>query len=512
MEHAGKHDKNTIKYCKVLLINPPLTLKKGYVSWFGFYVPLGLAYIAGVLLKEEYTVEILDCLMEGKDIREKAPHDMVRIGLSMEQIKEMIIKKKPTIVGINNNFYSYGNDPVKIAEFIRSCLPQTYIIMGGAGTPKLNELLSTNVIDVLVNGEAEYTFRDLVHHISRGHIEEARKVKGTTWQLHNKIITNPPPELITDLDSIPFPAYHLFPMEKYIWQKQGNFAASMRWPIGHMITSRGCIYNCIFCSTTKYFMKYRARSIENVIDEIKLLIARYHIKEFHFHDDCFLSDSNRVRNFCNKIIEEKMDIKWHVSQGINSIMLDEDLLELMHKSGLYRIGFPIESGCPETLKYIRKPVDLEKVQKLIKKCNYLGIYLLGNFIIGFPEETKEQIEQTVNFLVHSGLDYVNIPILQPFPNADIYAVFEQLGILQEGLKPESTFFHSEYNTVHMTANELNSIRTKALRRFAIQRIVRMMSPYGIKRYLLPKLRSKENITYFVRIVLKVLQGATPHHD
>lgn len=491
---------------EILLLHPPITLKEEDVPTFGFYPPLGLGYVASVLLKEGYPVGIVDCLVEGKDTIEDEENGMVRVGLSKKEIESILARKKPKIVGIAGTFSSFSDDGIRLARIVRESLPKSFIIIGGAGTTEVKQLLATDVIDVLISGEAEYIFRDVVDSLSKGDMETAYKIKGTSWKVAEKIVTNPSREVTKDLDSIPFPAYHLLPMEKYLWQKHANFAAAMRWPIAHMITSRGCIYNCIFCSTTKYFAKFRARSVENVLAEMKLLMTMYGIREFHFHDDFFMSDVKRVRHLCEKIIEEKMDIRWQVSQGINSVQLDEELLELMYNSGMYRVGFPIDSGCPEMLKYMRKPINLDKVNRLIKKCNELGLYVFGNFVIGFPEETKEQIEQTTQFIMASGLDYAKISILQPHPGTDIYGVFERLGLLPEGLKHGSTYFHTEYNTVHLRAEELNAIRVEALKRCGRHRLRRMLSPSGIKKYIFPKFRSMESAVYFMRMGFEVLKG------
>ena len=495
--------------CSVLLLYPPIVLKKEDVPTFGFFPPLGLGYVASVLLQEGYHVEIIDCLVQGKDIIENLDNGMVRIGLSKKEIEQLLLEKKPRIVGIAGSFSSFSSDGLRLAKIVREALPDCFLVIGGPGTAEPKEIektLSQRIVDVVIKGEAEYIFKDIVHCISQEKIEEAKKISGTFWLSNNKLTKNPAREVTKNLDIIPFPAYHLLPMEKYIWQKHANFAAAMRWPIAHMVTSRGCIYNCIFCSTTRYFQKFRARSVENVIQEMKLLIHDYGIREFHFHDDYFMSDAKRVRKLCEKIIEENIDICWQVSQGINTVQLDEALLELMHKSGMYRVGFPIESGSPETLKYMRKPLDLKKVQKLIQKCNTLGIYVFGCFVMGFPKETKEQLEQTTNFIINSSLDYAKISILQPHPGTDIYGVFEQLGLLEEGLKHGSTYFHTEYDIAHFKAADLNTIRKETLDTFARQRIIRMLSLKGIQRYVLPKLYSMESARYFVRMGWNALKG------
>ncbi len=498
------------KDCKVLLLHPPITLKKNDVPTFGFYPPLGLGYIASVLLKEEVDVEILDILVDGKDHVEEVGNGMVRLGLPKEKITEMLLAKKPKIVGLTNSFFSFSDDSGRLAHIVREALPDAFIVIGGAATTEVKRMLSNKVIDCVIVGEAEYIFRDVVVCVSAGDIEKAQKIPGTIWQVGEKVITNPARELIQDLDSIPFPAYHLLSMEKYIWQKQANYLACMRWPVAHMVTSRGCVYNCIFCSTTRYFQKFRARSVENVIEEMKLLIKDYGMREFHFHDDYFMSSKKRIEKFCTMILDQNMDIRWQVSQGINIPYVDEELLELMQKSGMYRVGFPIESGCPETLRYMRKPMNLDKALRLIKKCNDLGLYTFGCFLIGFPEETREQIQQTNDFIMNSGLDYPKISIVQPHHGTDLFSVYEQLGLLDENtgrIKHGSTYFHTEYNTKYLKAVELNAIRIQALKQYGKHRIRQMITPTGFKRFILPKLKTLEGAKYFFRMGYHFVRGS-----
>jgi anaerobic magnesium-protoporphyrin IX monomethyl ester cyclase len=381
------------------------------------------------------------------------------------------------------------------------------VIMGGAhATMEYRSILQSSAVDGVVIGEGEYVFRDIVRAVAEGLVDKANKIPGTVWKVGERMINNGYPGPISDINGIPLPAYGLLPMERYIWQSNANFAASMRWPIGHMLTSRGCLYNCRFCSSKKRYKKFRNRNVDSIIEEIELLIRSYHIREFHFHDDCFMSDPKQIREICSAIIRKKIDIKWQVSQGINSVRLDEDLLELMYQSGMYRVGFPIESGCDEILRFIRKPINLNKTLKLIEKCNYLGIYTFGCFMIGFPDENREKIDRTIHFLLDSGLDYVKISIVQPIPGSELYSDFKEAGLLKGGIQAGSTYFNTEYDTLHLTKEELNGLRAVTVRRFARKRMTRMLKPSGLKRFLLPKIKSKESLIYFLRMAWHALRG------
>jgi anaerobic magnesium-protoporphyrin IX monomethyl ester cyclase len=490
----------------VLLLQPPITIKKADAHQFGCYPPLGLAYLAAELERSGITVRIRDLLVEGATAHVPLDGALVRIGLDDAAIRAVLLESRPDIVGIANTFTAFGEDALHLARLVRQVLPQALIAMGGAQATVVGPgIFGEAPVDVVVRGEGEFVFRDLVRLVRAGRPEEARQLVGTIWNTPPGVTDNGYGGPIMDLDSLPLPAYHLLPMEKYLWQKHANFAVSKRWPIGHMITTRGCLYNCIFCSTTKLYKKFRPRSVGNILEEMLLLKNRYGVREYHFHDDSFFSDPKRVRILCERILEHGLDIRWQVSQGINSVRLDEDMLELMHRSGMYRVGFPIESGDPAVLKFIRKPVRLEKIQRLVKKCNELGIYTFGCFMIGFPEETLEQIEHTVTFMLDSGLDYAKISIVQPLAGSDLYGVFQRHGLVDVP-RHGSTYWHTEYDTLYLTADQLNSLRATAAQGFARRRLRRMLTPAGIRRYLLPKLRSWEDIRYFFRVLWLALRG------
>ncbi|MBI4595314.1 MAG: radical SAM protein [Candidatus Tectomicrobia bacterium] len=492
---------------KILLLNPPLTIKCEDYKAFGLFPPLGLAYLAGVLIEHGYEVEIRDLMAEGAPQPEKIEDGMIRLGPRQGEIEKLVRNFSPKIVGISNTFTSFSSDAVWLARTIRESLPEALVVMGGAhASMEPRAILAGGAVDVVVIGEGEFIFLELVEAVFGGHLEKARRIGGTIWAVEGEIIDNGWQEPIADLDSIPFPAYQLLPMEHYIWQKKANFATVMRRPVGHIITSRGCRYNCIFCSTTKYFKSFRPRSPENVVREIKLLIHDYGIREMHFHDDSIMSDPKYVRDLCQAILKEGLDICWQVSQGINSALLDDDLLELMHRSGMYRVGFPIESGSPEILRFVRKKIQLDKVKNLIRKCNSLGIYCFGCFMIGFPEETKDQIEQTRDFIMDSGLDYAKISITQPLAGSELYEIYKTLGCCQGVNETGSTYFHTSYDTVNFKAAELNEIRQKMLRSFAWQRLKRILGWRGFARYIVPKVRSREHLLYFLKVSWLALRG------
>ena len=492
---------------RVLLIQPPITIKKKDADSFGCYPPLGLGYIASVLEQDNHDVAIMDCQGDGGDVRTSQRGELVRIGMTDEDIVSRIEAFTPDVVGVGSMFTAFAEDSLRLARLVRSILPSVLLVMGGAhATAAFEDVLGEGACDVVVLGEGEFIMQDLVATYTAGDTASMRKIEGTVWRTKEGLVNNGYPGPIKDIDSLPFPAYHLMSMERYLWQRQANFSVSRRWPIAHMITTRGCLYNCIFCSTKRHYKKFRARRPESIIGEMQFLIDRYGVKEFHFHDDSFMSKASRVFTLCEMMINRKLDVYWQVSQGINSVGLNEGLLELMRDAGMYRVGFPIESGNPDVLRFIRKPVRLEHVKGLIAKCNELGIYSFGCFMIGFPYETREQIESTVRFILDSGLDYAKVSIVQPLAGSELYDVYRKFGLVGDIPRHGSTYFHTEYDTVHLSAMELNEMRSRLMRGFAVRRIRRSLTPSGMKRFLLPKLHTVEDFIYFCRMAWLALRG------
>ncbi|WP_347273855.1 radical SAM protein [Candidatus Kuenenia sp.] len=236
------------------------------------------------------------------------------------------------------------------------------------------------------------------------------------------------------------------------------------------------------------------------IDEIEFLIKNYGVKEIHFHDDSFLVDPERVNSICKGLIERKIIISWQVSQGVRVLGIKPGMLEMMQKSGMYRVGFPIETASLRTQKFIRKRINLDKALNIIGECNRLGIYTFANFIIGFPYETKEDIEQTSEFIFKSTPDFVKLLICQPLAGSDLYPIYIKEGLLKEDMLSSSGYEKTQYDTLNFTAKELNKMRIEITRKFQKIKLRQLLSINGFKRLILPKVNSIDKICYFFRLI------------
>lgn len=485
------------KCTKILLINPPLT---GDLS-AGIYTvktPLGLAYIASYLEKHGYELEIIDSMAYYDEIKE-LDDGSFRIGLSEEKIEERIKKFSPDMVGISCSYTVYEKDSLRIAELVKKN-SKAAVVMGGAhssGNPK--SVLKNKYVDVVVKGEGEVVFLDLANRIRDK--KNINSTPGTiTLGKNKKVKVNKPAGRVENLDEIPFPARHLLPMEKYLSHPQ-NSISNVRRPTTEIISSRGCPFQCIFCSIhTVTGRNWRGRSAKNVVDEIEFLYNKYGVREFRFFDDNMTYDKKRTIGICDEIIRRKLDIKWDTPNGVVIATLDEEILKKMKKSGYYRIVMAIESGSEKSLAYMKKPVNLKKAKEIINICNKLGIWTWSTFVIGFPEETIEDITKTINFSKKSGLNFATFYIAQPYAGTELYDIALKTGLLKDGVKSGSGVTNTQYDTHFFTSKELDFFQRKAYSDFIKYRVISYIHPNKLYKELLNRINSLEDLFYVLKMI------------
>lgn len=469
---------------KVLLIYPPVTIYgPGKVSP---HPPLSLAYLAACLERAGYLVKIIDALALGKD-NVKTRGKLTRIGLSDRELKKEIKNFQPGIVGISVMFTAFAQDAHNIARLVKEVNPKITTVLGGAHVSiDSKAILKDKNVDVAVKGEGEVTFLNLIKAIEKK--KDLAGITGITYRQGRKIIQNPPTPFIKDLDTLPFPARHLLPMELY--DDEGD-PFSMRYPLTSMITSRGCPGHCVYCSIHAVWgHTWRGRSAKNVVDEIEHLVKDYGIKEIHFQDDSMTISKKRMNEICDEIIKRKVDIKWATPNGIAHWMLDKRLLRKMKKAGCYRITFGIESGNPEMRRWVGKPYSLEQAKELTQYANKIGMWTLATNIIGFPYETREQINDTIQFAINSDVDFALFYRLGPRPGTPVYEIFKKEGWLpknEKELYSESVACETKY----IKGKELYEIQNEAYSRFFKKRVLSFLNPVRIAR----KINSFEDLRY-----------------
>jgi anaerobic magnesium-protoporphyrin IX monomethyl ester cyclase len=467
---------------KILLIYPPSTQAIGYPRLCAH--PLGIAYL-GAVLKRDYKVKLLDATAEGHRNIENLENGLVRYGLSDEEIKQRITDYSPDIVGITCLISSQLPFIKRICRIAKGTNPKTITIIGGTHPTFLpRETLEEKSIDFIILGEGEETLPSLLRQLKEG--QDLSDLDGIAFRKNGQVQVNPRITYIEDLDELPFPAWELLPMKKYTIINIPMSTTSKSRHSTPVITSRGCRAKCIFCSSVNFWgNRYRIRSAENVLDEIELLVKDYKIREIQFCDDNLILDKERAKEIFQGIIDRKLNIFWNTPNGIALWKLDEELLKLMKASGCYELSLAIESGDQEVLsKIIKKPLNLAKVESLIRSIQKLKIQTHSFFIIGFPGETKDQIRRTFSFARKLKLTSAGFFIANPIPGSRLYELCKQKGYLKEGFDFETiNCGKSNYETPEFTSRELEDIRNKELFIFNLGLLFRNPIAF-IQKYLL----------------------------
>jgi len=377
---------------KVCLISPPYNSAVKSVVGVSS-PPLGLAYIAS-MLKQNHEVKIIDSNI---------------LNYTLEDVERELRSFNPDIVGVTSVTPSIY-EAYKVAETVKKVNEDCIVVLGGphATFTSKQTLKECKHIDIIVKGEGEAITKELIEKIEKG--ASLNEVKGITFRKQNEIIGTEPRPFVKDIDVIPFPSWELIPM--HLYKFNGVKYATM-------LTSRGCPFKCSFCSSSKLFGGYwRGRSPKNVLEEMKTLYEKYSIRNIEFIDDTFTLNQERAERICDEIIREGLDINWGASSRVDT--LSKKLVEKMKKAGCWIIFLGIESGSQKILDAIGKRITLEQVKKAVKILKDAGIQVLGSFIIGFLQDTKETIKETIKFAKSLNLDYAEFSILTPYPGTLIY--------------------------------------------------------------------------------------------
>jgi anaerobic magnesium-protoporphyrin IX monomethyl ester cyclase len=423
---------------KVLLINPPQSFYPGSDAPAG-NLPLGLMYIAAVLDKAGHKVEILDAFMT--DAVFLKVKDTLEVGMPYARIREEIQRRKPDIVGIANPFTCQTDNAVKVANLVKDVNPAILTVVGGPHVTvvPVDFLEEAKSVDIAVVGEGEYTMLDIAR------VFEGRKdigeVQGIVYRKNNEVMLNPPRPFIRNLDELPYPAYHLVDMEQYLDSKSIEYRSFKNRAIS-MVTSRGCPFNCCFCSVHLHMGKvFRAHSAEHVVNHIEHVVKKYRVKTIFFEDDNLTFDLKRFEAICDGIIAKGIKVAWETPNGIRADRLTLNLLRKMKKSGCQSVFFGIESGDQHVLdNIIGKSLNLKDVIKVAKMCKDIGLKTGAFYIIGFPGEKKGNMLRTVELALRLKRDFdvgMHLFFATPSYGTRLYEECKRKGYIKKDLTPRA---------------------------------------------------------------------------
>lgn len=430
-------------------------------------IPYGIASIASYLRENlEIDVSIWDATFNP----------------STGAAEEFLRKKSPLAVGISVNTIMY-KDALKIAELAKKL--DSFVFVGGPHATMLPEtLIKDKNIDAVVIGEGEETALEIAENLLNGEIKE---VAGAWVKRDDHIFKGAKRKFISDLDKIPFPAWDLLDMEKYLasWYQLDSYDPSL---IGtSFMASRGCPYNCSFCQPildNLFGHKVRFRSPSSCIGEIKELINRYKIKSFWLLDDSFTCSKPWVRDFCNELKSAKINLPWGCTTRAN--LVDEEVISLMAEAGLVKIGIGIESASPRIINEVyNKQIALEEAQEALKIARKHRVKTMAFFMLGAPSETREEIQKTIDFAASLEADDCTFSLFVPIPGTNIYNK-----MLKDGVKLSDDYSEYEYYSKQPFEGEIPVTELRKLQRLAFFKFYSKPGRWG---YLLRTISSKKGI-------------------
>ncbi|MEA2036097.1 MAG: radical SAM protein [Nanoarchaeota archaeon] len=466
---------------KVLLVNPSSRDSKG-MNEATIYPPLGLAYLASYLREKStihtYEIKIIDANV---------------LNLPNEEIIKSVRKFNPDVVGIHTNIV-LGKNAAKLSKMIKTIFPHILICLGGAlasSNPK--EVLDMSSSDISIVGEGEITFLE----ICEG--KELSGIKGIVYYKGGKVVFNAPRKLMENLDDLPHPAFDLLPNFK-IYPSRAR-----KKPVAPIMTSRGCPFQCTFCNTKIFGKAYRPHTPEYIIKQIDILVNKFGVKQLDILDDNFTLNIERAEKILDLIIERGYKILINLQNGVRADRLTENLVKKMRRAGIFKTAIGVESGNKEILKSIKKSLDLNDVIRAIALFRKYKIITMGYFMIGFPDDTKETINETIDFAIRANPTYATFSTLVPLQGTEIYDHLKENNLLlSEKLCYDSGYFSSKENfkSEHLTHDELLSLEKKAYSRFnfRISKVFEMIC--GIKSFNEFKWLIVASISILRNIILK----------
>lgn len=414
-----------------------------------YMFPLNYGYIAAYLLEDGHNIHVLD--IDGYRYSRAQVEQKLR-----DLLPSYDIVLTGGLIGIYN-YVKWQN------ALIKQIKPSVTIIAGGSLVTEIPELALKRLnIDIGIMGEGEITCKKVVKAL-----EEKKKWQGIAGVCYldskGHMVKNPPGEVIQNLDALPFPAWELFPIDIYVKNPKTGSGSLLSMNVS---TVRGCPFDCRFCYRI-YGRKTRFRSPQHVISEMKELNARYGVKYFAFADDLTLVSRRRILDLCDALISANLGFKWSASSRVD--LVDSIVLEKMKKAGCNFIGFGVESLSQTMLDKMNKQVNVEKAVRAIQLTRKAGIGEVCSFILGFPGETKETVEECVRMRQKIGCpgDFF-LPI--PFPGTPLWDIAKERGLIAsdekyvETLEQKFTDNKPIVNFTDWTDEELVRIKEDATRR------------------------------------------------
>jgi anaerobic magnesium-protoporphyrin IX monomethyl ester cyclase len=440
---------------KITLVNPPYPPN---VHSHPPFIPLGIAYLGAVAEQSGHEVTIIDCQAE---------------KLTYEAFRARIARTLSEVIGVTATTLLYKS-AMKLITIAKQTQPQAVTVLGGShGTfwdeNALNEYPG---LDIVVRREGEQTFIELLERLQTQ--SGLSNLLGITYRKEDEIIRNADRPFIANLDSLPFPAHHLLPLEKL------KHNGKILFPL---VSSRGCVYWCDFCSTVRMFGRaYRMRSAKNVVDEMQFVHDKYGVEQVTFYDDAFTVDRDRVIEICDELHARKLHMIWDCGTRVD--MVDRELMKTMRDAGCIAVWLGVESGSEAILRAMNKSIKLAQTRLAYKTAHDVGLMTIANVVLGFPGETEQTARETIRFVKELDPDDVGFYVATPYPGTPMYEQVIKNGWLRVTDFNKYDTATPTFETPQLSMERIREIRYKAYQQFYLRpgyvlKMMRRGGTYGI---------------------------------
>jgi len=460
---------------RILLINPQGSIRfqpDGSKQVKDCPVPLGLAYLAAQL--RNYEVKVYDMIVENFYREETISDNIIMVGSSLEEYKELLMSYKPDLVGISCILSNRSDYVSNICKTTKQFNKDTITVVGGHHVSGVPEHLLQGDVDFEVLGEGEYRFPKLIDTLNgKGNLS---KIDGLAYKHNGEIKIQPQLSWVKDLDKLPFPAWDIVEIEKY---QQGRLAYTHGVPLqsnkyATMLSSRGCPHSCDYCAVPVHLGKkiFRSRTLNSIISEIEWLISKYGIEEIHFEDDNFFCSKKRAKELCKEFIRRFPGMHFAVTSGSDPTGFDYELMDLLKEAGFHHLTFGIETGDMDIQgKFVDKKINLSKIKDIVRYAIKADLNPSGFFLLGFPYETKEQIKRTIGLATSLELERIFLAMVSPLPGSFLYHYCKENNLLYEDFDFNQVNASNTYiKNPNISREKLEAIRRNVWQDYMSKRI------------------------------------------
>jgi radical SAM superfamily enzyme YgiQ (UPF0313 family) len=412
------------------------------------FPPLGILYLATILEERGIDVSVLEQAAK---------------GLTIEETVRWVEKEGPDILGFST-FASSGRTAALVSNEVKRRNPNIVTIFGSYYATFNSERILRKYpsVDITVRGEGENTVIDLMNCFEKS--GKFKDVSGISFRNKNSVTSTPDRPLIKDLDSLPFPNRELIDVDYHCTLAGANVAPKK---FTSVVSSRGCVYRCRFCSCTQFARNmWRPRSVENTLEELQFLSSKGY-EQFIFVDDSFTTNPKRVIRLCREMKREKIDMNWICEGRVDNCSYE--MLREIARAGCRILYFGIESANQRILDYYNKRTTPKQSEIAVRTARKAGIdVVVGSFIVGAPDETREEIHNTIQFAKQLPIDFPQFNILGVYPGTDLWDEFNAKGMLEKGEYWETGVSVSEICPTAVPANEIRQMIHDAFYQFVLR--------------------------------------------